>query len=223
MNIHRVSLFCFLAFAGIVFGGLPAQAASVSPADRYAPNYARVAGVRLLHWAHFPLRVYLAPSGAATDERKKSALAGFDQWVRATDGIVQYHVVSVRSQADLIVSFEARSTVSSDPGAAGSTGVGFSGPVLKKADMQLATEGLTPGDLQSVAAHEFGHALGLNGHSDLPDDLMYPTATRYMTFDLVPVPSPPRGITPRDLNTLKVCYPALFAPAPRIDRFAPVS
>ena len=195
--------------------GLPARAASPTATDGFAPNYARIPGVKLLHWAHFPVRVFITPSPVATDARKKSLLAGFDQWVQATDGVVQYRLVSARSQADIAVTFQAGATVSSDPGAAGSTGVAFSGPVLKKADMELATGGFDSGSLQSVTAHEFGHALGIDGHSDAPDDLMYPTATRFLTFDLVPVPSAPRGITLRDLNTLKACYPALFTAARR--------
>lgn len=171
--------------------------------------------MKLLHWARFPIRVFVAPSGVATDERRKSLLACFDQWVQATDGLVRYSLVSARSRADIIVTLEARAFVSVDPGAAGSTGLAFSGPVLKQADMELATESLPPGDLQSVAAHEFGHALGIDGHSDDPEDLMYPTATRYLSFDRVPVLIPPRAIMLRDLNTLKACYPALFAPARR--------
>lgn len=219
MNVHRLPLPRFLALTATLVGPLfslpPAQAAPVPPAAQFAPNYARVSGMRLLHWAHFPLKVYFAPSGAATDERRKSVLAGFDQWTQATNGVVQYRIIGARARAALAVMLEARASVSTDPGATGSTGVAFSGPVLRKADMQLATGGLAPGDLQSVAAHEFGHALGLNGHSDNPDDLMYPTATRYLTFDLTPVAAPPRAITLRDLNTLKACYPALFAPARR--------
>ncbi len=78
--------------------------------------------------------------------------------------------------------------------------------------MELATGDLSPDELQSTAAHEFGHALGIEGHSDNEDDLMYPSQIRVFLDDAL-LPSPPRSVTKRDLNTLKSGYPALFGPA----------
>jgi predicted Zn-dependent protease len=49
--------------------------------------------------------------------------------------------------------------------------------------------------IASAARHEFGHALGIWGHSPQPEDVMYYSQ----------VQSPP-NISPRDINTLKKIY-----------------
>ncbi|MGL6281885.1 MAG: matrixin family metalloprotease, partial [Microcoleaceae cyanobacterium] len=49
--------------------------------------------------------------------------------------------------------------------------------------------------IASAARHEFGHALGIWGHSPRPEDVMYYSQ----------VQSPP-NISPRDINTLKKIY-----------------
>jgi hypothetical protein len=55
-----------------------------------------------------------------------------------------------------------------------------------------AARPLAPDDVERVAAHEMGHALGL-GHSDAPEDLMYPLNTA-------------RALSPRDYRTMEALY-----------------
>ena len=61
--------------------------------------------------------------------------------------------------------------------------------------------GRDAGDIACIAAHEFGHALGLDGHSDRSADLMYPV--HRMGSRLL--------ITARDLRTLATVYPELVS------------
>jgi len=203
-----------LAFALPLLSCFARPAAAQSP-DLCAPNYARISRMQgLLHWEHFPLRIALAsPPDSVQDKDAytQAVLAGFTQWVQATQGAVSYTLVPQPGQADITVSFTPEATVPGQGAAVGYTNMVFCGTTLRGAEMRLATGGTTPGDLQTVAAHEFGHALGIDGHSDDPDDMMYPSTLRTASEDGRPLAPPLHPITARDLNTLKVCYPGLFS------------
>ena len=183
---------------------LPNHADTLPPDYSHAPQM-----VSLLHWARMPVRVAFVDDSAATPEREQSTLAGFSEWVQATGGAIRYQRVADPDRADIVVTFDLEPTVSEHPGAVGHTDLRHSGPVLARADMVLATAGVTADELQQTAAHEFGHALGINGHSDAPDDMMTATTTRLVRPDGTLLPTPPRTVTARDLHTLWLCYPAL--------------
>jgi hypothetical protein len=150
----------------------------------------------LLVWPSFPIRVFFIQDSNFTTTRRDIALDGFDQWVDASGGQVDYQVVSSLSSADVTVSF--------DPSTAnGLTELHFSGLSLHSADMTIGTKNLPAADIHCVAAHEFGHALGINGHSDSDSDLMFP----------IHVVGEPCPVTSRDINTLKTGYCDLFGRA----------
>ena len=183
--------------------------ASRAPALPQASDYAHGPAMKhLLHWDHFPLLVYLTPSPSATNDCRNAALAGFDQWVRASHDFVRYKLVATSAQAQITVTFLPVDAVPHQGRACGDTTMTFLTTTLKSAAILLATGDATPTELQATAAHEFGHALGLDGHSDDPDDLMYPVLERFRGDEVTPC----RRITKRDLNTLKVCYPAFAVP-----------
>ena len=182
------------------------QVGRAKPASDYvhAPTL-----TRLLHWERFPLRVFIATHDTTEAAAAHEALAGFDAWGAATNGVVRYVVVNSPTDADVSVRFVPESTMPGQPGVVGVTSVVWTRTTLKKATMTLATGAETPEQVQSVASHEFGHVLGIEGHSDDSDDMMFPSQTRYYENGMA-VPAPARRITGRDLNTLKACYPQLF-------------
>jgi len=170
---------------------------------------------RLLHWKKLPVNVFIATHSPAEEADAKAATAGFDEWVAATGGAIGYRIVNSPSQGQIVVRFSPEAYLAGQEGVVGQTGIASRGKILYKAEIQIATGGLDTGGLQSVAAHEFGHALGIEGHSDSPDDLMFPSETLYLSSSGEPVVITPRPVTLRDLNTLRLCYPTLFAEASR--------
>lgn len=164
-------------------------------ATSYSPNY--VSNITLQHWPGFPLRIYLN----ATDARTRAlTLRGFDQWVTATGNRVTYSLVNSADQADIVVKFALLQPGSETLGV--TTTYYYQGEsTIQNAEIQFY---YYPTDAniqdvdkvnQSVAAHEFGHALGIAGHSPNTADLMYPRATGGL-----------ENITSRDLNTLRTAY-----------------
>lgn len=173
-------------------GGGGSGPVSLCDLDSFTPNYAHRAA-HLFNWAKFPVTVFFVQDSELTAGRKAIALAGFDQWVTATGGKLSYTEVSAGAGANIIVKFDPTT-------ANGLTTTYYNGLQATRADMFLGVKNQTDADLQCVAAHEFGHALGIDGHSDDPADLMYATH-----FDGQPCP-----ITTRDLNTMKTGYCHLF-------------
>lgn len=214
MTSMTLSRFAFpvgllLALLGRLLTAAPSAQADAS--DLFAPSYAHAPTInRLLHWPHLPVRVFVATHGPDEEGYGRDALAGFDAWVHASGGVIRYRIVNAPAEADITVRFTPTAAVPGGNGAVGLTDIRYRGTTLKRADMRLATGDTRPDELRAVAAHEFGHALGIQGHSDAPADLMFPAAPRYYSAQGEHLPSPARPVTLRDLNTLKFCYPRLF-------------
>ena len=161
----------------------------------YTPNYAvnPNPNFKLLRWQVFPLRVFFIQDAENTAARRTLAIQGFDEWVKATKNGVTYKVVSKESDANVTVDFFTYSN--------GST-LGYTNlydykesKTLSFADVNIGVTGDNRND-GITATHEFGHALGINGHSPDSADLMY--------FE-----GNDTGcgcITPADLNTILTVY-----------------
>jgi tetratricopeptide (TPR) repeat protein len=77
----------------------------------------------------------------------------------------------------------------------------YTGDTIVRSDIVLAThtsEGqrLSKNQIQGVATHELGHAIGIQGHSPYPEDLMYWAVNDAQTGSL----------TTRDKNTIRLLY-----------------
>jgi hypothetical protein len=206
--------------ATVAFPGAPGRGAA-GDGPRAGSDYTHSRGIRGLHqWDHFPITVYFDRGGAYTEEREQQALAGFDEWVDATGGVLSYTVLDPDEDspkdADVTVRFMPGPYLPPDPQTVGRTETAVRGRhTLMRARMAIAVGDASPSVLTEIAAHEFGHALGINGHSDDPDDLMFASSTRLLNPSAAS--APPRGQkrlrkpTVRDVNTIKAAYRERFA------------
>ena len=174
------------------------------------PQEAARASAPALHWPQFPVRVYVEAKNGARDQRALIVLAGLDEWVDASHEKVCYIRTMDPKAADITVQFVSGKFLSANTPVIGETEVRWSGTTLKKASIRLAESAGTLEDLQATAAHEFGHALGIQQHSSDPSDLMFPVETLHepQAGDLLPEETP--YVTPHDLRQLAASYPQLL-------------
>jgi hypothetical protein len=179
-------------FASGCGGGGGGSSSSSQNLKSFDPNY--VPDLKsLTHWASFPVRVYFDPGSDYTPQRQALAESGLADWTARTGGLVRYTVTQDAAQAQVVIYF-----VDTLEGTLiGWTNWSFddSGNI-QHADTRIATNGLQDGDIRWVAAHEFGHALGLDGHSKQQQDLMFASHVLGDAWDL----------TTRDENTVKTNY-----------------
>lgn len=143
-------------------------------AQTYRPNYVvnPDSDFRLLRWPVFPLRVFFVQDEQNTEARRSLAIDGFDKWGPATNNGATYRVVSQQSDANVTVRFFAYKGGPGD--SLGDSQLSFfeESGTLSFARVNIGITGDNRND-EITATHEFGHALGIYGHSPNPDDLMY--------------------------------------------------
>ena len=200
------------AFAALATFVLPATSVKAqSPVPVFSPpNY--LADLLNSHrWRKLPVRVFFRKSGAYSPAYEKTVRAGFAEWTQATNGKIKMVLAPSEKQADVVVRFISGPNVPPDPDTVGETVYYTQGVFMQKALMSIATGGDTSLDeIQAVAAHEWGHALGIHGHSKTKTDIMYGVTLRYQSFDPDFVPPPPTQVGPRDAATLLKIYAPYF-------------
>ena len=177
--------------------------------SQFTPNYA--SAITLYHWPALPVRVYFAndvmvtPQGGSPTRVNDLILTGFNRWPAATGGVVGFTQVTDPGQAQITVS----TVTIPDPSGLSETGkatvVPGAGNILQSATIQIyiwpdiTVPELTQG-LLATATHEFGHALGIGGHSPVATDVMYAQHD----------PNADVPVSARDLATIKTLYYFLF-------------
>ncbi len=152
----------------------------------FAPNYnPRVESDGT--WSGRTLRVFIPASAEAY------VVPALNRWVESTGSFFNWNRVATKEEAQ--VSFTMVPLTDFTGGAVGKTRYTYNTGrnELLTAEVLIADTG-SDTDKIRVAVHEFGHALGIHGHSDTEPDVMYPTLTTRNV------------ITERDLNTLFYIY-----------------
>jgi len=163
---------------------LPAETAVVTEFTNYLTRLKNH-----ITWNTLPVRVYFTRDAAYTPAREKAARAGFDTWVQATRGFVGYEVQDGPEEAQITVTFNPGNND-------GHTATRFSNLLIDGARISVGVQRGWGRDIACIAAHEFGHALGIDGHSGDLRDVMYPVHRMGHLW----------SITRRDLTTLALAY-----------------
>ena len=171
----------------------------------FVPNFA--GAVPLYRWTHEPIRVRFLNSGVVQmndggqSDLQQIALAGFQEWAAATNNGVTIQLTNDPAQTDVTVHFGHLAAVPTANDVLGlESSTLFADGTIKTADVLLNEwPTMTAGNIDSfreTAAHEFGHALGIAGHSASSLDVMYAAH----------VLSNGKNLTARDVNTLLTAY-----------------
>ena len=164
--------------------------ATAVPSAPFAPNYlADIEGG--FHWSHAVLKVFI--DAPATDKRVALVKEGAELWTSFPGSSLKFEYVASADAADITVRFLPPSAFEED--FAGNTTSYHLDPSLEltRADVELRND-VPAANIATLTTHEFGHALGIDGHSATKTDTMYPVA-----------PNPGR-VTQPDANTLASLY-----------------
>lgn len=175
--------------------------------------YSAVQNKDILRWniESFPLKVYFEQTKPEYRDNIKKA---FDQWGKAS-GFLQFKEVFKPEESDIEIKFTP-----------------YSGPKCNSANCNyvIATttnttdkyhrlnrmiitfyntnpfgEEFTKSEIYNTALHEIGHALGIAGHSNNPNDVMYANNHK-VSGVFSPYDSEIFYLSKRDLNTLALLY-----------------
>jgi hypothetical protein len=134
----------------------------------FGENWESVRTFRLLAPLEKPLKIYIEehPRNEALykPQYRKFVLESIRDWNEALDGRLSYTLTRNRQEADITVdwvsSFDDRYVAGITTYSVGHAGV------------EIKTVGVPEKDIKCNILHEFGHALGISGHSNHPGDIM---------------------------------------------------
>jgi tetratricopeptide (TPR) repeat protein len=171
---------------------------SQSP-DNYFDRIAMVSDGRLTRFTELPVTVYV--EGLAMQGRRYAddVRYAMKEWEDCSDGMLKFELVDLPDGANILVSWVRRLEAGEREHPMGIAELQRTDRDEFHVEMRICSRDrktnkpLTNDQMKTVLLHEFGHAVGLWGHSKDKADVMY-----YAADALHP--------TPRDANTLKMVY-----------------
>jgi hypothetical protein len=157
----------------------------------------------VVSWNRNQTRITFSTAGQYSEEKKAKAIEGLNLWKRTT-GLPNLFTVLANNDianADIIIAFPTTANApETHPGNMGWVegyvpgqnldspegtnlggltmwGTASGSPNVGASRRLIHIYGVAGGSIPTVTAHEFGHALGLDGHSANDGDLMFPVVT----------------------------------------------
>jgi len=152
--------------------------------------------------AKMPLKVYMENGNGIqgwTAEHNNTVLRAMQSWQSASRGRIRFTRVSTPNNADIMVRWQRDFAHDNYLGVSPYKSYGN---IIVQSDVNLAVyypKSATPmslTDISTTALHEFGHALGLKGHSPYPTDVMYFSSNEFERT----------ALSERDINTMQMLY-----------------
>lgn len=194
MNRPRIRVAIFICLCSAI-AGLPAI--GVTGADYF--DYITIfSNGRIARFTEMPIRVYISPM-LRTDDYLNAIRYGMRQWESASGGIVQFSETQVSGDADIRVSWGTAGLwpITEVTGAKAELtrldGDRIRVEIILVPHEPNLGEVSDPARLRAIYVHEFGHAVGLWGHSPDSRDAEFHTSTK-------------EHPSPQDINTLRRVY-----------------
>lgn len=171
---------------------------------------------KILRWdaKTFPLRVYIKKNTSTNipPYYKTAIQKAFQQWQNT--GPVTFEFVNDEKDANIFVTINSSEDMQKCDGPDCKYIVAFTKPTYNESllkqmsisfyDLNMINKPFSEREIYNTALHEIGHALGIMGHSQNADDLMYMQKTKDEGLDKYR--SDFQLISPRDANTLSLLY-----------------
>ncbi len=169
--------------------------------------YSHVLGDKFVRWPSdlMPLRVYIE-NGATRMGFHPSYLTilkdSFAEWQSVSAGAISFQFVTTASKAQILCDWIDDPKLLRTSHKRGETQLSTTKDNIVNAKIRflIATGDSTMDDseMRNACLHEIGHALGFQGHSPNPNDIMF--------FSTTSTGRSPKKISTRDINTLKKFY-----------------
>ncbi len=201
------TLILFISTTSGIAHQSPNSDAAALPAQDYFNHITLFSDGKITRFAQMPIQVYISPVIKESPYLPELRYA-MSEWQTKSDGLIQFQETETPKNADIRVSWGYSSLMEIHDTRLGSAqlrriqGKTTSNQVSTDdidVEIILMLEGdeaiteLSEVEMRTVCLHEFGHAIGLWGHSPHPGDINYPTATAQYPSE-------------RDLNTLRKLY-----------------
>ena len=177
---------------------------------------------QIVRWSlsGMPLKIYInQPAGVPGYQSYyySVTVAAIESWVKEAEaGILSYVLVNDRKKADISFDFVSNIGKQSETGyLLGLAKPYIKGNILENCTIELRTRDINNNPIPKqemfiTALHEFGHTLGIWGHSSRVSDVMYDCESENSENSA-------QGLSLRDINTLRILYML----DPEISNFAP--
>jgi len=165
----------------------------------------------ILHWEDdaFPLKVYIPNINSDYGNAIKKA---YDYWTYATSNFISFTYVDRESDADVVNRLNEKAVTNCSSSGECHYVVAYTAPtidnqgLLKKMTINFNEKDpyghdYTTDQMYKTALHEIGHVLGIMGHSDNTENLMYASGQDDTEFNRYQY-----ALTREDLNTLNYLY-----------------